>query len=91
MQPRCLSELPDVLTAGEVAQVLRIGRNTVYEYLRTGRIPSVKIGRRLLIPKAALLRLLEDVTLPLGPEVLSRDGQGSSAALAPPARQAPFG
>jgi excisionase family DNA binding protein len=53
-------ELPDVLTADEVAEVLRLGRNTVYDSLRTGVIPSVRIGRRLLIPKAALLRLLEE-------------------------------
>jgi excisionase family DNA binding protein len=57
--PTNLDELPDVLTAPEVARILRLGRNTVYEYLRTGAIPSIRIGRRLLIPKAAVQRLLE--------------------------------
>lgn len=60
MNPTRFDDLPDVLTAGEVAKVLRLGRNTVYECLRAGTIPSVRIGRRLLVPKAALLRLLAD-------------------------------
>jgi excisionase family DNA binding protein len=59
-----LDELPDVLTADEVADVLRLGRNTVYDALRTGTIPSVRIGRRLLVPKAALRRLLEGEQTP---------------------------
>jgi len=58
-----LDELPDILTVPEVAKVLRLGRNTVYECVRTGALPSIKIGRRLLIPKAALLRLLESQAL----------------------------
>jgi excisionase family DNA binding protein len=53
-----LDTLPDVLTPVEVARVLRLGRNTVYECLRTGTIPSIKIGRKLLIPKDELRRLL---------------------------------
>jgi excisionase family DNA binding protein len=53
-------DLPDVLTAVEAAGVLRLGRNTIYECLRAGTIPSVKVGRRLLIPKAALIKLLEE-------------------------------
>ena len=58
MYSRPLDELPDVLTPMEVAEVLRIGRNSVYENLRIGTIPSIKIGRRLLIPKAILLDFL---------------------------------
>lgn len=58
MEPVRFEELPDVLTAEEVARVLRLGRNTVYDCLRSGEIPSVRIGRRLLIPKAALLQML---------------------------------
>ncbi len=60
MKPARFEELPDVLTPIEVSRVLRLGRNTVYQNLRSGAIPSVKIGRRLLIPKAALLRLLQE-------------------------------
>jgi len=53
-----LDGLPDVLTPTEAAQVLRLGRGSVYEAIRRGDVPSVRIGRRLLVPKAGLLRLL---------------------------------
>jgi excisionase family DNA binding protein len=55
-----LADLPDVLTVPEAARFLRIGRNSVYEAVRRHELPSVRIGRRLLIPKAALQRLLEE-------------------------------
>jgi excisionase family DNA binding protein len=51
-------ELPDVLTPEETARFLRLGRNTTYEQLRQGVIPSVRIGRKLLVPKAGLAGLL---------------------------------
>ncbi|WP_205750073.1 helix-turn-helix domain-containing protein [Cryobacterium sp. SO1] len=34
-----------MLTSEEVAESLGIGRSTVYDLLRLGTIPSVKIGR----------------------------------------------
>ena len=58
MEERRLEDFGDVLTAEEVAEVLRLGRNTVYDALRSGTIPSVRVGRRLLVPKHALERLL---------------------------------
>jgi len=48
-----------VLTPMETAKLLRIGRGTVYEQIRLGFIPSIKWGRTIRIPKAALLRMLE--------------------------------
>lgn len=48
-----------VLTPIETARLLRIGRATVYEQIRVGTIPSIRMGRRILIPRAALMRKLE--------------------------------
>jgi len=48
-----------VLTPIETAKLLRIGRGTVYEQLRIGAIPSIRIGRRILVPRAALMKMLE--------------------------------
>lgn len=48
-----------VLTPLETAKLLRIGRGTVYEQLRIGAILSIRMGRRILVPKAALLKMLE--------------------------------
>ncbi|MDR5727950.1 MAG: helix-turn-helix domain-containing protein [Terriglobia bacterium] len=42
----------------EAAQLLGIGRNTAYEAARTGQLPTVRIGKRLLVPKVALDKLL---------------------------------
>lgn len=42
----------------EAAKVLGIGRNTAYEAVRSGEIPSVKIGKRLLVPVKALENML---------------------------------
>jgi len=57
-----LEEAPDVLTPEETAKLLRIGRNAAYEAIQRGDIPSVRIGRRILVPKLALQRMLGEVT-----------------------------
>ena len=43
----------------EAAKILGISRNTAYEAVKSGQLPTVKIGRRFLVPKAALERMLE--------------------------------
>ncbi|OUM99335.1 MAG: hypothetical protein BAA04_09740 [Firmicutes bacterium ZCTH02-B6] len=53
-----LSDLPDVLTPEEVASVLQCARTTVYDLCRTGRIPSVKVGRLVRIPRERFVRWL---------------------------------
>jgi len=50
---------PLVLTPIEAAKLLRIGRATAYEQIRCGTIPSIRMGRRILVPRAALLKMLE--------------------------------
>ncbi len=49
-------ETHTVPVAGEI---LGIGKNAAYEAARKGEIPTIRIGRRLLVPKLALKRLLE--------------------------------
>lgn len=46
-------------TVSETSTLLGIGRNAAYEAVRRGEIPSIKLGRRLLIPKAVVARMLE--------------------------------
>jgi excisionase family DNA binding protein len=43
----------------EAAKILGISRNTAYEAVKSGQVPIIKIGRRLLVPRAALERMLE--------------------------------
>ena len=46
---------PDLMTVTEVADYLRVRERTVYELVRTQRIPSCKLSGKLLFPK----RLIE--------------------------------
>jgi excisionase family DNA binding protein len=48
------------LTVEEAASALGIGRNSAYEAVRNGDVPSIRIGKRLLVPRAALDRLLAE-------------------------------
>ena len=48
------------LTVEETAKLLGIGRQLAYDRVKTGEIPVIKVGRRLLVPRRALERLLED-------------------------------
>ena len=51
-------------TIMEAAQLLGISRATAYEAAHRGELPVRLIGRRMLVPRAALLRLLEHDTPP---------------------------
>ena len=48
------------LSVEEAAKVLGIGRNLCYDKVKTGEIPVIKIGRRLLVPRSALEQLLSN-------------------------------
>jgi excisionase family DNA binding protein len=51
-------ELPDILTPADLQRHLPVSRGTVYELLKTRRIQSTRIGRKILIPKNALRNFL---------------------------------
>jgi excisionase family DNA binding protein len=67
-------------TIEEAAKVLGIGRNTAYDAARTGDLATVRLGRRLLVPRHALFALLgENDEAPAatpGPRETSTAGQG---------------
>ncbi len=48
------------LTVDEVAKKLRISRNSAYEAVRKGKIPSIRFGRRIVIPKALFEKMLSE-------------------------------
>jgi excisionase family DNA binding protein len=52
-----------VYTLPEVAYVLRVGRNKIYELINNGELPVIKLGKRYMVPKAALDRLLDSAEL----------------------------
>jgi excisionase family DNA binding protein len=52
------AELPDILTPQDLFAFLPIGRNAVYDALKTHKIKSVRVGQKFLITKAALREFL---------------------------------
>lgn len=69
-----LPELPDprvhpTLTVPEAGRFLGLARASAYEGAHRGDIPTIRIGRRLLVPTAVLARMLGII-----------DGDGSDGA-----------
>lgn len=48
-----------VLTVEEAAALLGISRGLAYELVRRGDLPSIRLGRRLVVPRRRLLALVE--------------------------------
>jgi excisionase family DNA binding protein len=65
----------------EAAKILGISRNTAYDAVKTGQLPTVKIGRRFLVPRGALERLLESAA-----PVAANDSADVRAAVCAPSR-----
>ena len=53
----------ETYTVSEAAKVLGIGRLTIYQAIREGKMPALRIGRkpRIVVPREALRRMLEEV------------------------------
>lgn len=47
-----------VYTVDEAAIILRMSRPSAFQGVKRGEIPSIRIGRRILIPRVALERML---------------------------------
>jgi len=50
---------PRVLTVVEAAHELRLCTQTIYDMARDGKIAVVRIGRRVLVPRASIDKLLQ--------------------------------
>lgn len=59
-RPTSYDDLPLTLSVRELMRILSVGRNTAYELIHSGQIRSVRIGRKIRIPKAEVLRFLKN-------------------------------
>lgn len=57
-----LDQLPITLCADEVAQVLGISRANAYTLMHSQNFPTIKIGKRMVVPKDKLLEWMEAQT-----------------------------
>lgn len=53
-----ISQLPLVLTVEDLTTLLHIGRNKAYDLVNSKQIQSIKVGKQIRIPRAALERYL---------------------------------
>ena len=49
---------PDVVSVDEIQEMLRIGKNAVYQLLKEGTIRSIKVGKRYIVPKKFIIEFL---------------------------------
>jgi excisionase family DNA binding protein len=54
MNAECLT-----VSVEEAGRILGYSRNTAYEAVRRGELPSIRLGRKIRVPRAALQRLLD--------------------------------
>ena len=55
-------DLPAVLNANQLATALGISRAGAYQLLNTGAFPTLRIGKRLRVPKDKLIDWIEQNT-----------------------------
>lgn len=46
-------------SVSEAARALGLSLNTTYELIRQNRLPALRLGKRLLIPRAELEKLMQ--------------------------------
>jgi excisionase family DNA binding protein len=63
MDPKNANTERRAITVSEAASILGISRGTAYEAAKRNEIPTIRIGRRLLVPLAALERMLAGNTV----------------------------
>jgi excisionase family DNA binding protein len=51
-----------VLSVAEAGELLGLSRAFAYELVARGELPVVRFGRRIVVPKAALLELLDSAS-----------------------------
>lgn len=55
-----LEKYSDILLIEDIMEILRIGRNSAYNLIKTGRLKCIRVGRNIRIPKAFLLDFLSE-------------------------------
>ncbi|MHB1533910.1 MAG: helix-turn-helix domain-containing protein [Acidimicrobiales bacterium] len=58
-----MDDTRQVLTVTEVAGALGISRSLAYELVARHEIPSVRLGRRIVVPVAVIREILESASL----------------------------
>lgn len=77
------------MTIEEAAEALGIGRQSAYQAARTGELPTIRLGRRLIVPRGRLLALLGEPP-ESSPNANEPTANGLAGKKPEDARHAPF-
>lgn len=66
------SNLPEMLSAKDIMNILPVSRSAVYSLLRDPTFPTIRLGRRIIVPRDALCIWLKqnlegNISLPADP------------------------
>lgn len=69
-----LKEYPEIMTVSEAANVLRIGKNKTYDLVKAGKLNSMKLGGKIIIPKMCLVSFILDTkNYQFEPQIISEN------------------
>jgi excisionase family DNA binding protein len=71
---------PLTISVEEAGRMLGVSRGVAYEAARSGQLPTIRLGRRILVPRARLLELVSADRTPEMREPGSCRAQGSRGA-----------
>ena len=52
-------ELPLMLTIMDIAELLRVSKNTAYNFVKTGMVPSIKVGHQIRVYREDMLNYIK--------------------------------
>jgi len=55
-----MNETRSTVSVEEAARILGISRGLAYQMVHQGKMPVLRFGRRMVVPKRAIERLLEE-------------------------------
>lgn len=55
-----LNDCGEFLTVDEFMQLYRLKRSTAYDIIRRGEVKSMRVGRRILIPRSVVEKQIEE-------------------------------
>ena len=61
MNNHLFADYPDVVSPEQVAEMLHLGRNTVYGLLQDGLLKSARIGKKYIIPKQSVIAFVQSI------------------------------
>lgn len=56
---RLFKGFPDVVNIATLCTMLDIGKNSAYKLVSSGAIHSVRVGRKILIPKSSVIEFVQ--------------------------------